>query len=488
MPKKLTSQSVTTKLSKIGLVLVRRYQGSRKPITIRCKRGHLTKGYLQVITQSGQCRVCAKHERIARYFDRIRKKGFLIHDAYKGVDEKYDFSCRSGHRFTQSLYNLYSRLRCPKCGDEALANKFKKMAESKGYKLTKLSKNHVTLTCKNKHTSRLARTRLSKVGRCQKCHKIQWASGNLSKLGKFIDKKGGKLLTTTYDGRFRKIRIQCANDHVFYTTPDNLLNGRRWCPTCVRLSLGEEICRKFFELAFGVDVPKARPKWLQTKHGERLELDGYSESAGIAFEHHGRHHYEKVHFTSSTQQWNKRRRLDSEKRKICKRLGIILIEISQIHSIVEIRNAAKQIHSALSKANIQPPNLKKALAFNYEEIIYTPQLLSEAQQTALRTGQTLVSTAVAHRNAPLSWRCPQGHEYRQPLGRKRYQSPGCPKCYDENRSGEDAPRALLTQNQAEEIRRLKPEFTARELSKLFQVSISIIKNILSGKTYKNKKH
>jgi hypothetical protein len=113
----------------------------------------------------------------------------------------------------------------------------------------------------------------------------------------------------------------------------------KWCPSC-RL-YKEQACRLAFEEALGVKFPKARPAWLLGEHGRRLELDGYSSELGVAFEYHGKQHFERVpfYFTPkarpgrkqrmelSEDQFEAQKRRDQLKRDLCVANGVRLIEV-----------------------------------------------------------------------------------------------------------------------------------------------------------------
>jgi len=59
-----------------------------------------------------------------------------------------------------------------------------------------------------------------------------------------------------------------------------------------------------------------------------MELDGYSESLGLAFEYQGIQHYELCPWLHKTQQaFEAQKQRDQEKRELCKAHGVTLIEV-----------------------------------------------------------------------------------------------------------------------------------------------------------------
>ena len=56
---------------------------------------------------------------------------------------------------------------------------------------------------------------------------------------------------------------------------------------------GEFLSRQALTEIYQKDFTSCRPDFLQSpKTGSNLELDGYNEELGIAFEYNGRQHYE----------------------------------------------------------------------------------------------------------------------------------------------------------------------------------------------------
>jgi len=78
----------------------------------------------------------------------------------------------------------------------------------------------------------------------------------------------------------------------------------------------------------GVRFSKARPSWLQNTSGKRMELDGYAPSLGLAFEYQGAQHYHyNPFFHENAEFFERRRACDERKRRLCRRQGIVLLEV-----------------------------------------------------------------------------------------------------------------------------------------------------------------
>lgn len=92
----------------------------------------------------------------------------------------------------------------------------------------------------------------------------------------------------------------------------------------------EECCRKIFEELYpGYKFPMSYPRWLINPYtGHKLELDGYNEELGLAFEYNGEQHYvypNKYHKTKEDFEHQKRR--DLVKFELCNLYGVYLIVI-----------------------------------------------------------------------------------------------------------------------------------------------------------------
>lgn len=89
----------------------------------------------------------------------------------------------------------------------------------------------------------------------------------------------------------------------------------------------EQECRTMIEGLTGKSFPKSRPAWLVGSRGYRLELDGFCEELGIAFEHQGVQHFEYVPFFQTKEKFQRTVELDREKKALCAARGVQLIEV-----------------------------------------------------------------------------------------------------------------------------------------------------------------
>ena len=91
----------------------------------------------------------------------------------------------------------------------------------------------------------------------------------------------------------------------------------------------EALCRRVFEDMFGMEFPSVRLNCLKNPETNRnLELDGYNEELGLAFEYSGIQHYQYPNpFHTSEEQFINQVRRDQYKREKFDEMGIYLITI-----------------------------------------------------------------------------------------------------------------------------------------------------------------
>lgn len=94
-------------------------------------------------------------------------------------------------------------------------------------------------------------------------------------------------------------------------------------------SRGEAICRRVLEEIYQREFPSSRPDFLKNPEtGYNLELDGYNEDLGIAFEYNGIQHYIYPNWVHRTKDdFMKQTRRDQYKISQCDRSGVYIISI-----------------------------------------------------------------------------------------------------------------------------------------------------------------
>lgn len=215
------------------------------------------------------------------------------------------------------------------------------------------------------------------------------------------EKHGGMCLSKSYKNVFTKLKWKCENGHIFEAIPKHIVNGH-WCPNCT-LYLNEQRCRYILETLLDVKFIKDH----NILNG--FELDGYIDDLKLAFEYHGKQHFEQVDFFYSRgdMSLNDRMERDKLKEKRCKELGIDLIIIPYT---VEPEEHITFIANELTKRGFQfkiNPN-----DINFENYTFTNQSLKEVQDIAESNGGRCLSTVYINADSKMNFICKNGHKFK----------------------------------------------------------------------------
>ncbi len=112
-----------------------------------------------------------------------------------------------------------------------------------------------------------------------------------------------------------------------------------------RSKLETLVSRKLMLCFHGVIKENTRPDWLISSQGERLELDFYIPELDLAIEVQGIQHFKPVpHFHKGQDSFASQVRRDREKKVICDRKGVNLVEIA---SEVDLENLISKVRSMI---------------------------------------------------------------------------------------------------------------------------------------------
>lgn len=232
---------------------------------------------------------------------------------------------------------------------------------------------------------------------------------SLDELREIAATRGGECLAESYVNSKTDVLWECSLGHQWYATFNNVKRGT-WCKEC-STGLGERICRVFFEQLFERPFPKRRPVWLTSSEGSRLELDGYCEELGLAFEHQGEQHYRAVTgLYTDSDKLRQRRALDQRKRYLCKKRGICLVEIPEVPRLTSIDDLRRVIADACERNRVVPPR-----GFWRREIdlkpAYASPKLEEMKKIAEARGGKCLSSQYVDMTTKLRWQCSEGHTW-----------------------------------------------------------------------------
>jgi len=134
----------------------------------------------------------------------------------------------------------------------------------------------------------------------------------------------------SYKNNNHMVTIECKTHGPFSQSVAAHLSGKG-CQTCRTSGPSEQFCRQEIERITGHKFPKSKPNFL--KDGRScLELDGFCPDISLAFEYHGRQHYESFwHYTQKNVDDQKLR--DALKLELCETNHIDVIVIPWIYNI-----------------------------------------------------------------------------------------------------------------------------------------------------------
>jgi Probable Zinc-ribbon domain len=440
-----------------GQCLSEHFLGMDKKHLWKCAKGHQWEAMpSNIIKTSGTwCPICGRKKS-----DKNRRRhtiedmynlasvsgGVCLSTKFESVIKKLTWQCSEGHIWEADPHHVKNGTWCPVCSQKIRAEQHKThtieemqiFATNKGGQCLSIIfanvKDNLLWACAEGHQWMANADNIINGGKwCPVCAGNQLKT--IEDMQNIALKRGGKCLSTIYQGANKKLQWECQEGHQWETIPAVIFRGG-WCPTC-SAGLGERICREFFEQLLGESFKKARPNWLRTSRGHQMELDGYSQVLKIAFEHQGMQHYKSIkHFDSSKSNLFKIQENDRRKRGLCNANGITLIEVPSILEILGIDNVKTFISGELSKNNILVPP-----EFGNKEIdlnsVYCPNKLSKLQDIALEHGGILISKKYLGIFEHLEWECTEGHRFKAAPNNVKNSGSWCPKCIGRGRNIQD---------------------------------------------------
>lgn len=291
---------------------------------------------------------------------------------YRDAKTKIKFRCKKhDHIFEQTSNNhLKSKNPCKFCLHEHMSlinceglDSFISKVEAKFGKIYSFEKakyvnqrTKILLICK-KHKIELLKEPqliLNGIG-CALCSKEkifnERSSATLLEIREFIAKLNGECLSSIYSDNKSNLEFKCEVGHQFHRTWSEVKNLLRWCPKCSPNKLiGETLARLILEHLLQLKFPS-----VYIKEMEGLQLDGYNLKNRIAFEYQGYQHFtESSHFHSDESRYNSQIERDRQKKQLCKKIKITLIEIFEFKTIRagRIHLFVDQVKRKLDELNI----------------------------------------------------------------------------------------------------------------------------------------
>ena len=438
--------------SKGGELLSSEYEGLSHKYSWRCSEGHkwhTSWGHIRKGSWCMQCYLNQLKKTKADKTEAIPLKmiehakslgGEILSTEYRNIHSKYRWRCALGHEWDATWGNVLHRDSwCKTCsykkprikqtgkqgniGRRASYEKIVQAAELHGGKLISTSDHYINnktkllFSCEKGHQFWAKYNFVQGGGWCRYCRVKVVTLEDLKEMAK---KFSGELISQEYLGVMKKHKWRCYEGHIFEKRPNAIKKGE-WCSYCGD-KISERICRATLEAIFKKPFPTLRPKWLASERG-RMELDGYNEELGIAFEYHGEQHYKQNYFTKTQDDLIRRQEADKIKKEICKNNNVILLEIPYRIPTLRIEGYIKMlcIDNHLVDENYindHEPTIRRA---------FLETDLVRMKNMALKKGGKCLSPKYIHAHHPLEWECKYGHKW---MAKPNYIQQGlwCPLC------------------------------------------------------------
>jgi len=314
-----------------GKCLSEEYININTKLKWKCSIGHVWESIPGPILYKGSwCPCCIGRNKTIKDMQKLAEEnnGKCLSNKYINANTKLQWQCREGHIWKATPSNIQQGEWCAKCNGGYTLNiqYMQKLAEENNGKcLSEEYKNdeeaNLQWQCSEGHVWEAPYRHIRNGYWCPICLDLKEKKEFLKNAQKIAQKNNGKLLSKKYIGSKVKLKWQCEKNHIFYTSYNSIQQGR-WCPHC--FSKSEQKFRETIEELLNVEFPRKRPQWLLNENDNRLELDGYSEDLGIAFEYQGYQHFEKMYYDRK-ETFEKRQKHDKIKKEACKKKGIILL-------------------------------------------------------------------------------------------------------------------------------------------------------------------
>lgn len=427
-----------------GHCLSKKYVNATSLLKWCCGNGHTWTATGGSVRAGSWCRKCSLENREKKYSQKhwktIAKQrgGKCLSVGVVGVKDRLLWRCSQGHEWHAIAESVQRGTWCNICADKVRADKKRHdyshiSRELKSMQIRLLSSKYESAlkplevqceVCRHEWSAKWGNLQ-SGFG-CPRCAKkvVYWDDIKQNVKARF-----GKLVSRKFISAKSRMIVVCANNHHFETTWDRLKRGS-WCPYCPA-SIGERLCRLYFEHLFRKPFPKVRPSWLKSgKTRGVLELDGYCEELKLAFEHQGEQHYKYGSmFARDRKSYEKRVQLDELKRRLCKKNDITLIEVPEVPSMLPLENLLNFLLREFRKKGVVAPNTDiTTLNLRPAFLNSNREHLSILRKLARNKRGKCLSTEYINNKTKMTWQCKRGHTWQAVPSSIKNIGTWCPQC------------------------------------------------------------
>lgn len=287
-----------------------------------------------------------------------------------------------------------------------------KIAEAKHGKLVSESYQgsnvKLTFQCSAGHQWKSTPSSIKKEHWCVDC--LYNKDHHYEELQSIAKSYGGRVVSKKYTNSSSKMTFECIDNHQWQARPSNIKKGR-WCPSCSS-NRSENLVRSFFEFAFGKKFNGASPKWLTSNRFPKMILDGYSSELSIAFEYHGRQHYNYIphfHDRQGNRSFEKQQERDRLVRELCIAHHVHLVEIPYLDDGYSQSDFLSHMRAIFKKEFGKEFSDDQINTFCQKPFMTSK--LQEMQETAKKLGGNCLSSKYLGARTKHLWGCKEGHEW-----------------------------------------------------------------------------
>lgn len=401
-----------------GSCLSKRYKNVKSKLLWVCEKGHRWNATPGNVLRGNWCPQCGNRKpfslQILKQYAQAKGGTCLSTDA-TSYHDRIEWECREGHRWSSIALNTYYKNQwCKQCSKSPRLNlsDLRQDARDRGGKC--LARRYISSTapvhwqCDQGHRFWMTPNAIRSGGQwCHQCRGIKVYS--ISDMREMAKARGGRCISRSYNGSATKLEWECGNGNRFHKMPGKIVQNQ-WCPRCYRNTY-EEICRIHFETIFNSEFPNSRPPWLRYVNGRPLELDGYSEDLGIAFEHQGSQHYNlSLSHITDTEILKEQKKRDRFKKRACKKMGVRLFVIPELVAMTSIEDLPIVIQSEGERLAVALPKDILSRRFDFSSAFRSRYVL-ELQSLAFERGGKLLSKSYEGAAKKLGWQYAKKHKF-----------------------------------------------------------------------------
>ena len=302
---------------------------------------------------------------------------------------------------------------------------------------------HLDWECAKGHRWKAQPRHIKHTSWCPECSGKK--KKTIEQLNALAKDRGGRCLSKNYKNAHARYEWECGLGHRWKSTFGSVQNGNTWCPEC-SAGISERICREYFKQLFVKPFPKSRPKWLKNSDGYQMELDGYCKELRIAFEHQGKQHESlETKFIKTQKELSKRIELDKEKMLLCKKYGIRLIPIPQLHTDLKLEKLQRFIYEECMRLKIRRPARMLTKKINIKEAWISDFSLREYECLKLIAkshGGKCLSNVYVGAHSKMEWECSNGHRWHAIPANIKNNNAWCKECAGLNKKSIEQMQAI----------------------------------------------